>query len=460
MKYLFLFIFISCSLSVFGKEKHKDHGLENEQIITFGKNVINQKVVRTSKPFSVNKNVVKPGISFTYFVNPPKHFTHPKIIRIQCSDNLSTLDGNPMSKSMRGRLVGSSLIEREQNAYIALLLGDAVNPNLYIEVKCGIVISTYTQETVMELTEDPELKKPIMISGRSYVFVIQVPGGFERPFSILVKSSFGKHLIVNSNHTSLEFHAKAWGNGDPNVILSGDISARIYDDSGKIGYVKKLYSIEEPTEDQLNEIPMEKPPEWYEIAAQAAWDATKSTVKATGEVMNATGTVMQAVAAAEAKNGYLQNVQQYKPPSGSSGTKYKFPPLKKPNYATSQKTKKSKTFSISVTCTHPRNLTPSYGGAQLGSFTVTYTQSKKYSMLFPIKCAPLNYSKIITRKLYIENSRSNMAKIKTINTKFDNIYADYANNKVWERYNKAKTQTRTWQQIPRSSFGPFIISGY
>jgi hypothetical protein len=279
-----------------------------------------------------NKKVVKPDKPFTYTVNPPKHFLNPKIVWIKCSSNLSTLDSSPMGKSMHGVLVADPMITRAQNAYVAVLLRDVANPNLYKKASSGILISAYTQETKIGLKLSSK-----MISGRSYNFLIKVPADFKAPFSILVKSSSGKHLIVNSNTTSLAGSIKAWGNGDPKVILSGSVSARVYDDSGKIGYVNKLVSIDEPTQADLDKIPMEQPPEWYETAAKVAWTATKSTMKATGEMI-------QTVADAEAKHGFLKKIPK-QPPAGSKpyipsskpyipSTKYKPPPRKQPEWMT------------------------------------------------------------------------------------------------------------------------------
>ena len=445
-------------------EKTKDPQTGTEKNTDKDKKVTEDHPTKKNKPkeklvIKFNKKVVKPGKTLVYTVVPPKHFLQATIVWIKCSSNLSTIDSSPMGKNLRGHLVADPLITRQQNASVSALVKD-LETGLNEKARAVIVISAYTQETKIGL-EVPSR----MVSGRSYKFLVKVPSDFKPPFSILVKSSLGKHLIVHTTTTSLGGAVKAWGNGDPKVILSGSISARVYDDSGKIGYVNKLVSIDEPTQEELNEIPMEKPPTWYEEAATYTWKATKDTMKATGEAMKATGEVMKAVAEAEAKHGYLKNAQkQYKPRTGSkpyTPTKYNNPPPKKPHWMTnkpassSQKAKEPKTYRIAVTCTHVGYIAPNWGGVKLASFTVTKIQSKRYSMLLPIRSAPLNSSKIISGRLYIKNSSSNMSKIKSVSTKLDKIYAQYSKGKIWTRYPK-----KNYKQISKSSFGPFIVPDF
>jgi len=278
-----------------------------------------------------NKKVVKPGKAIIFTIIPPKHYIQTKIVWIKCSSNLSTLDGSPIEKKLRGYLVANPLITRAQNATVTALIKDSGRTGVYEMATAKAVISTYTQETKIELKVPSR-----MISGRSYNFLVELPSEFKPPFSILVKSSSGKHLIVHTTTTSLGGSVKAWGNGDPDVILSGSISARVYDDSGKIGYVNKLVSIDEPTQADLDKIPMEQPPTWYEEAAKFTWKATKDTMKATGEVMKATGEVMKAVADAEAKHGYLKAIPKTKvtsrPPTTKYNPQHKYKPPQKPHW--------------------------------------------------------------------------------------------------------------------------------
>jgi len=277
-----------------------------------------------------NKKIVKPGKAIIFTIIPPKHYIDPKIVWIKCSSNLSTLDSSPIEKKMRGYLVADPLITRAQNATVTALLKDSGRTGVYEMATAKAVINAYSQETKIELKVPSK-----MISGRSYNFLIQVPSEFKPPFSILVKSSLGKHLIVHTTTTSLGGSVKAWGNGDPKIILSGSISARVYDDSGKIGYVNKLVSIDEPTQADLDKIPMEEPPTWYEEAAKFTWKATKDTMKATGEVMKATGEAMKAVAEAEAKHGYLKNAMNkttVRPPTKNYNPQHKYKPPPTPHW--------------------------------------------------------------------------------------------------------------------------------
>lgn len=288
--------------------------------------------VKENPKIIFNLKVVKPGKKFAYTVVPPKHYLNPKIVWIKCSSNLSTITGAPMTKNLRGYLVADSLITRAQNASVTVFLRDLATPRQYGQATAGIVISTYTQERKIGLKIPSR-----MLSGRTYNFLITVPPDFKRPFSIHVKSSLGKHLIVNSNTTSLAGSLKAWGNGNPDLILSGSVSAKVYDDSGKIGYINKLVAIDEPTQEELDKIPMEEPPTWYEEAASAAWKATKTGLKTTGQVM-------QALADAEAKHGYLKNASKpnnsYSPPKNPT-PKYNLTPPKKPHWMTPKPIKPS-----------------------------------------------------------------------------------------------------------------------
>lgn len=329
------------------KEKAEDDQTENKN--ETGTQIAYKKIeqkppAQIVKPkeqatIQVSKKVVKPGDKLTYTVIPPKHFLNPQIVWIKCSSNLGTLSGSPMAKQMSGYLVADSLITREENAYIAALIVDLSPQRLYSNARTAVVISAYTQEQKLTLNIPSRT-----VSGHSYNFIIKVPPDFKRPLYIIVKSLAGRHVIVHSSATSLAGSIKVWGNGKRNVILSGSISAKVYDDSGKIGYVRKSFSIDEPTQAEMDKLPMEQPPTWYEEAATFAWKATKTGLKATGAAMKTTGQVMKAMAKAEAQHGYLKNASRqpgYTPHPRTPTPKYNLKPPPKPSWMTPKPRKPS-----------------------------------------------------------------------------------------------------------------------
>ncbi len=290
------------------------------------------------------KPVVKPGEMFKFEVIYPPHYKNPQIEEITYTNNLDTLDGTPLPKKRIGHLIADNLVTRMEKAHLTVDVRDRDTPGVFESASAKIIINAYTKEEKIELHIAGK-----MLSGRTYNFQISVPQHFKRPLSVHVKSSLGKHLKVFSTTTSLNGSVKAWGNGDPNVILTGKVSATVYDDKTKTGYVEKMVQIDEPTPEDLNKIPMEQPPTWYEEAVKFTWDVTKKTVETTGEVLNTTGQVMNAIGQAEAKHGYLGKAlqQQQNKATQSSESNYlkpadTTPKPKQPDWMNPQKTKSSK----------------------------------------------------------------------------------------------------------------------